>query len=220
VRVDRKRSRFRCTTASAFPFKSILWEISRPIDLFALNFSLISRLSLVRQAAQSRLNRIATDPLALVPLEVRASGAQSIALPELHIVRSIFVVAPNLISADKISRKLTESPVRSVLRCHKPCEIGRVGAYFDHLWPNRKRRRTRWRSGMDSNSRCRCPTRGKLYRNSHFGTHFAPKNPKVFRAFFGVQIPSARHLLRAGRLKLASFATSPAVQVASEQRTQ
>src|ERR1700758_1339635 len=66
---------------------------------------------------------------------------------------AIFVVAPNLISADKISRKSSESPVRSILRGHKPCEIGRVGAYFDHLWPNRKRRRTRWRRGGDSNPR-------------------------------------------------------------------
>ena len=33
-----------------------------------------------------------------------------------------------------------------------------------------------WRSEADSNSRCRCPTWGKLYRNSHFGTHFGPKN--------------------------------------------
>ena len=70
-------------------------------------------------------------------------------------IRPIFVVAPNLISADKTSRKWAESAVRSVLRCHQLCEIGRVGAYFDHLSLNCKQRRTRWRRGRDSNPRCR-----------------------------------------------------------------
>jgi hypothetical protein len=37
------------------------------------------------------------------------------------------------IAADKTSRKSAESTVPSVLRCHKLCEIGRAGAYFDHL---------------------------------------------------------------------------------------
>jgi hypothetical protein len=41
------------------------------------------------------------------------------------------------------------SRFRSVLRCHKLSEIGRLVAYFDHLWPNRKRRRTRWRRERD-----------------------------------------------------------------------
>jgi hypothetical protein len=36
---------------------------------------------------------------------------------------------------------------------HELCEIGRAGAYFDHLWPNCKRRKTRWRSELNSNSR-------------------------------------------------------------------
>jgi transposase len=38
-----------------------------------------------------------------------------------------------VISANKTSRKSAESAVWSVLRCHKLCEIGRAGAYFDHL---------------------------------------------------------------------------------------
>ena len=87
--------------------------------------------------------------------ETARNGGTGTAIDEFQVVRPIFVVAPNLISADKISRKSSESPVRSILRGHKPCEIGRVGAYFDHLWANRKRRRTRWRSGVDSNPRCR-----------------------------------------------------------------
>src|SRR5258708_38898898 len=37
-------------------------------------------------------------------------------------VRRVFVVAPNLIGADKTSRKWAESAVRSVLRCHQLCE--------------------------------------------------------------------------------------------------
>ena len=49
-------------------------------------------------------------------------GAQSIAIAEFQVVRPIFVVAPNLIGADKTSRKWAESAVRSVLRCHKLCE--------------------------------------------------------------------------------------------------
>jgi hypothetical protein len=56
-----------------------------------------------------------------------------------------FVVAPNLISADKRSRKSAESAVQGVLRGHEPCEIGRAGAYLNHLSLNCKRRRTRWR---------------------------------------------------------------------------
>jgi len=58
----------------------------------------------------------------------------------------IFVVAPNLIAAEKTRRKLAGPKIRSVLRCHERPEIGRVGAYFDPLQPNCKRRRTRWRS--------------------------------------------------------------------------
>ena len=49
-------------------------------------------------------------------------GAQLIAIAEFQVVRPIFVVAPNLIGADKTSRKWAESAVRSVLRCHKLCE--------------------------------------------------------------------------------------------------
>ena len=95
---------------------------------------------------------------------------------QIPMVRRIFVVAPNLIFADKTNRKPAESAARSVRRCHEPCEIGRPPTYFGHLSRNCKRRRTRWRSEADSNSRFRCPTWGKLYRNSHFGTHFGPKN--------------------------------------------
>src|SRR5208282_6269580 len=40
----------------------------------------------------------------------------------------------------------------TILRCHKQCEIGRTGADFDGLGPNRKRRKTRWRSKVDLNS--------------------------------------------------------------------
>ena len=67
----------------------------------------------------------------------------------------VFAVAPNLIAAEKTSPKLAESPVRSILRGHKQCEIGRAGAYFDGFWPNCKQRRTLWRSGVDSNPRYR-----------------------------------------------------------------
>ena len=77
------------------------------------------------------------------------------------------------------------------LRCRWGVRIAPTRALFAIIPGERLKPETAWRSGMDSNSRCRCPTRGKLYRNRHFGTHFAPKNPKVFRAFFGVQIPSA-----------------------------
>ena len=45
--------------------------------------------------------------------------------------------------------------IGGALRCHEPCEIGRRGAYFDHLRTNCKRRGTRWRSEIDSNSRSR-----------------------------------------------------------------
>ena len=37
--------------------------------------------------------------------------------------RRIFVVAPNLISADKTRRKSLQTVDRSVLRCHQLCEI-------------------------------------------------------------------------------------------------
>jgi hypothetical protein len=49
------------------------------------------------------------------------------------LIRRIFVVAPNLIPADKTSPKLAESAVGRVLRYHKPCEIGRARADFDHV---------------------------------------------------------------------------------------
>ena len=55
------------------------------------------------------------------------------AIDEFQVVRPIFVVAPNLIPADKTSRESAESAVRSVLRCHKLCDIGRPSPYFDHL---------------------------------------------------------------------------------------
>ena len=38
--------------------------------------------------------------------------------------RPIFVVAPNLVSADRTSRKRTEFAVRSVLRCHQSVRNG------------------------------------------------------------------------------------------------
>ena len=60
-------------------------------------------------------------------------------------------LAPNLISADNTSRTWAESAVQSVLRCHQLWEIGRVGAYFDHLSLNCKQRRTRWRRKGDLN---------------------------------------------------------------------
>jgi hypothetical protein len=74
-------------------------------------------------------------------------------------------VAPNLIFPDKTSRKMAESNVESILRCHEPCENRRTGAYFDHLSPNFKQRKTRWRREVDSNPGCherferskRCP---------------------------------------------------------------
>jgi hypothetical protein len=62
-------------------------------------------------------------------------------------------LAPNLISADNRSRKWAESANQSVLRCHQLWEIGRVGAYFDHLSLNCKQRRTRWRREPDLNRR-------------------------------------------------------------------
>jgi len=46
-------------------------------------------------------------------------------------VQRIFVVAPNLVSADKTNRKSAESRVGNVLRCHKLCEIRHAGAYVD-----------------------------------------------------------------------------------------
>ena len=48
----------------------------------------------------------------------------------------IFVVAPNLISADKMSRKSPESADRGVLRCHKPCEMvarARISIIFGRI---------------------------------------------------------------------------------------
>jgi hypothetical protein len=75
------------------------------------------------------------------------------AIAEFQVVRLTFVVAPILIAADKTSRKSAESAVRSVLRCQKIYEIGRVGAYFDHFWLNRKRRKTRWRRELELNRR-------------------------------------------------------------------
>ena len=66
-------------------------------------------------------------------------------LTEFDIVRSIFIVAPNPISADKTSRKSPESAVQSVLRSHKLREIGRGSAYYDHPKLFCKQRRTRWR---------------------------------------------------------------------------
>ena len=87
-------------------------------------------------------------------------------------IRPIFVVAPNLISADKTNRKWAESAVRSVLRCHQLCEIGRVGAYFDHLSLNCKQRRTRWRSGG-----IRKPGAARVYLGGirpEFGALFGP----------------------------------------------
>ena len=51
-----------------------------------------------------------------------------------------------------------------------------IARYFAVLKGVSPEIRTRWRSEVDSNSRFRCPTWGKLYRNSHFGTHFGPKN--------------------------------------------
>jgi hypothetical protein len=55
----------------------------------------------------------------LCRLGVGLCGAQSIAVAEFHVVRPIFVVAPNLVSADRTSRKRAEFAVRSVLRCHQ-----------------------------------------------------------------------------------------------------
>ena len=42
----------------------------------------------------------------------------------------IFVVAPNLIAADKTSCRSAESAVQSVLRCHKLCENRPCGRVF------------------------------------------------------------------------------------------
>jgi hypothetical protein len=70
---------------------------------------------------------------------------QSNAIAEFQLVRPIFVVAPNLIAADKTSRKSPESTVRSVLRCHELCEIACNSAYFDYSGSICRRRRTRWR---------------------------------------------------------------------------
>ena len=67
----------------------------------------------------------------------------------------IFVVAPNLIAAEKNSAESVESKIRSVLRCHKLCEIGRNSAYFDRSGPIGKRRRPARRSGPNSNWRFR-----------------------------------------------------------------
>jgi site-specific DNA recombinase len=64
-------------------------------------------------------------------------------------------VAPNLAAADKRSHKSPESIILSVLRCHQLWEIGRVGAYFDHLSLNCEQRRTLWRSEVNSNCRYR-----------------------------------------------------------------
>ena len=69
------------------------------------------------------------------------------------VVRRIFVVAPNLVFADKTSCKSAESAVRRVLRGRKPYEIGRTGAYFDDFSMDCRRRRTLWRSELDSNPR-------------------------------------------------------------------
>jgi hypothetical protein len=55
----------------------------------------------------------------LCRLGVELCGAQSIAVGEFHLARSIFVVVPNLASADRTSRKRAEFAVRSVLRCHQ-----------------------------------------------------------------------------------------------------
>ncbi len=66
----------------------------------------------------------------LCRLGVGLCGAQSIAVAEFHLVRPIFVVAPNLVSADRTSRKRAEFAVRSVLRCHqsvrKPAAHARI----------------------------------------------------------------------------------------------
>ena len=50
----------------------------------------------------------------------------------------IFVVAPNLIAADKTSCRSAESAVQSVLRCHKLSENRPCGRVFYHLSPNCK----------------------------------------------------------------------------------
>jgi hypothetical protein len=52
-----------------------------------------------------------------------------------------------------VDARVGGSTVQSVLRCHKLCEIWHTGAYFDRLSRNCKQRRTRWWSGVNSNSR-------------------------------------------------------------------
>jgi hypothetical protein len=84
--------------------------------------------------------------------------------------------------------------------------------------------RTRWRSELNSNPRFRCPTWSKLHRNSHFETIMGQKKPKVFWAFFGVQIPSVSRLFdlspkEYGSLTVRGRATAPLKPWVAEDAT-
>jgi hypothetical protein len=67
----------------------------------------------------------------------------------------MLLVAPNFIAADKTSRKSPKSAGKSVLRCHDLRETARNGAFFGRSGQICEWRRTRWRSGVNSNPRCR-----------------------------------------------------------------
>ena len=105
--------------------------------------------------------------LAISMLPARTSGS-----PTAGICTGLFA------RREKIAVTRSGSPFE-----HSPVPMGRAHrptrAQFAHFPGECLKPKTRWRSGEDSNSRFRCPTWGKLYRNGHFGTHFGPKNLRV-----------------------------------------